>query len=79
MENRLSELFLTLTQKQEPDDTDDNTVLFKTTAPNDSVQVDDSQMQAFTSYASAMQYGGYDANGVWHEPGWMWGIVGVWG
>lgn len=66
-------------QKETVDDTDDNTLIQKMTAPIDNVQVDDSQLILTAALPSNMQWGGYDTSGVWHDAGWLWGTSGYWG
>jgi hypothetical protein len=71
MDNRLAVLNLAYMQKETIDNTDDNTVIQKMTAPNDEVDTNDTVTVTLTVVANEVW------GGTGYIPNWAWG-AGQW-
>lgn len=67
----LAQMLIQLTKKESAPLQDDNTLIQKMIAPNDSVSMDDSNLTMTKLNPSTFKWGG-NVNGVYQSPGWKW-------
>lgn len=70
-EDLLANLLLQLTQKESPPPQDDNTLIQKMIAPNDSAQLSDGAPTFTVLNPTNFKWGGL-VNGQYQSPGWKW-------